>query len=131
MESLVRWELETVRVTNYDGTDRAYLQVNLYQYSAKKHFQDGPVELQIPIRLRSGQALDFARDDKGEGGAFHHHFMLMDRTANVGITKSLDPPRTALSMAHRQSNARSSLSSEQHDCHLKRRKPSGRRDTFV
>jgi len=24
---------------------------------------------QIPIRLRSGQALGFARDDKGEGGA--------------------------------------------------------------
>jgi hypothetical protein len=35
----------------------------------EKHSQDEPAELQIPIRLRSGQALGFARDDKGEGGA--------------------------------------------------------------
>jgi hypothetical protein len=32
-----------------------------------KHFQEGAAELQIPIRLRSGQALGCARDDKGEG----------------------------------------------------------------
>jgi hypothetical protein len=30
-----------------------------------KHFQEGAAELQIPIRLRSGQALGCARDDKG------------------------------------------------------------------
>ena len=31
----------------------AHLHLNLHQYSVEKHFQDEPVELQIP-RLRSG-----------------------------------------------------------------------------
>jgi hypothetical protein len=33
------------------------------------HFQNEPAEPQIPIQLRSGQALGYARDDKGNGGA--------------------------------------------------------------
>jgi hypothetical protein len=39
------------------------------------------VELQIPIRLRSGQALGYARDDKGEGHASMCIRRLVERTA--------------------------------------------------
>ena len=55
--------------------------------SSKRHFQDGPAKLQIPIRLRSGQALGCAptarrgrRDDKFKGGgAPWHGWRWMDK----------------------------------------------------
>jgi hypothetical protein len=74
---------------------RDTLKLNLHQYSVEKHFQDEPAELQIPIRLRSGQALGFAPNDKGEGGASISPLRLIDRSAVERLLFSTYPELTS------------------------------------
>jgi hypothetical protein len=54
----------------------------------------GEREPQVPVRLRSGQALGFARDDKGEGSAhLSSRYRGMDRATcgTAGFTAGLKP----------------------------------------
>ena len=60
----------------------AHFHLNLHQYSVEKHFQDEPAELQIPIRLRSGQALGYPGFpvELGGFGKLHAPFFTERRT---------------------------------------------------